>query len=491
MFREDWYAAAEALLECVAANPAHAAGTLALAECYYELGEYGEALAWVKKARVLARDNLDAANLEGSILAAQGRLDEAAEVVAATLKREPYNREALFVAAELDIARGRPSDAVTRYREAARRFPDDRRLLVSLALVLGALGDEAAARAAIERAQALHGDDYRVFYYAAYLGARAGRLDAAVRDAERSLELRPGFAAARELLAGLRYRQGDAAGALALADEALRAAPRGAAPNAKMLLLKGMALRDLGDNAGARSAFEAALSGPGTGDEFVRAALEDLLLETTDMEDASRLRWSDWHVSRARDFRARNLYEQAIFEYRRALRLYPYHSARKEYADLLKLQGYRERYLDELRFLRGLESTSGNAGQEQAIDDAIESLDAEMRGSLLRRNGVQPEELQPHWTLAVFALAGQVSLYHTGAAPIAAAYLKDLLSQERNIRTTGLGLRQPSFAAAFRSAREAAGRLCVALAERADTVVRVVCGIPTALKGEITWKSFY
>ncbi len=36
-----------------------------------------------------------------------------------------------------------------------------------------------------------------------------------------------------------------------------------------------------------------------------------------------------------------------------------------------------------------------------------------------------------------------------------------------------------------RMAREAAGRLACLLAERADTVIRVFCGIPTVLKGEM------
>ena len=36
-----------------------------------------------------------------------------------------------------------------------------------------------------------------------------------------------------------------------------------------------------------------------------------------------------------------------------------------------------------------------------------------------------------------------------------------------------------------RAWREATGRLCCALAERADAVVRVVSGIPTALKGAL------
>ena len=37
-----------------------------------------------------------------------------------------------------------------------------------------------------------------------------------------------------------------------------------------------------------------------------------------------------------------------------------------------------------------------------------------------------------------------------------------------------------------REARECAGRLACLLAERADTVVRVFCGIPRVLKGELT-----
>ncbi len=41
-------------------------------------------------------------------------------------------------------------------------------------------------------------------------------------------------------------------------------------------------------------------------------------------------------------------------------------------------------------------------------------------------------------------------------------------------------------AAGERAAREAAGRLACLLAKRADTVIRVFCGIPAVLKGEKT-----
>ena len=36
-----------------------------------------------------------------------------------------------------------------------------------------------------------------------------------------------------------------------------------------------------------------------------------------------------------------------------------------------------------------------------------------------------------------------------------------------------------------RLTREATGRLCVRLAQRAEAVVRMVCGIPTVIKGEL------
>ena len=37
-----------------------------------------------------------------------------------------------------------------------------------------------------------------------------------------------------------------------------------------------------------------------------------------------------------------------------------------------------------------------------------------------------------------------------------------------------------------RAAREAAGRLCCLLAQRADTVMRVFCGIPVVIKGGLS-----
>ena len=445
MIAEDWYGAVESFIECLRLNPSHSEGTAALAECYYELGEFEEALVWVRKARALARGNMDLANLEAFTLIALGRLDESSRVINEVLGREPYNREALFAAAELDIARGRTGEAVARYREASRRFPDDRRLLVSMALVLGSLGDTQGARSYIERALVRHPGDYKVYYYAAYLASREGRINEAAVYAEQALYYRPSYIPAQSILASLRYRAGRFEDAAALADE-LIAKNR---EDAGAWYLKGMSYIRMGRNTEALALLSTA-SVIAPDDEFIRYSLEDLLIQGTRVEDPARSQWASWHFNRARDFRTRNLVEQALFEYRRGLRLNPYARDRREYADLLRLQGYPARYLEELRFMQdlGLADTS--------LNDAVESYGALLGDALFRNWGVNPINItKPHWKLAVFSIASQSAFIHADAGAAGAAYIKELMVHERNIVPMDLELRQASFSAAFRTAREA------------------------------------
>ncbi|GMO45767.1 MAG: tetratricopeptide repeat protein [Termitinemataceae bacterium] len=443
MSNEDWYSATEDFLECIKINPSYAGAHFSLAECYYELAEYDEALNYVRGARRLARLDMNIANLEASILIAVGNLAEAEALIKEVQSRQPYNREALFAAAELDIARGKSGDAVRRYREAIRLFPDDRRLLVSLALVLGSLGDIEQAQNYIERAKELHSDDYRVFYYDAYLQARAGKINLAIANAKASLELRPSFLEAQSLLASLRYRANEFAEASALADKIINVQPKKSSP----WFLKGMAQARLGHNQDARSAFERAISIDKI-DEFARTALEDLIIKTTNLEDSSRVRPALWHFDRAEASRKQNLFTDALFEYRRGLRINPYADQRLQYAEILKLQGYPKQYLAELEFIQGI----GKSTRE--INNAVEIYSQQTKLSIFNRWKIEPVELTRPWNIAVFSVANQSAFYHTDAGYIAASYLKDILVHSQTINALDLETRQASFSTAFRNARE-------------------------------------
>ncbi|MDR1099015.1 MAG: tetratricopeptide repeat protein [Treponema sp.] len=444
MVSEDWYAAAEAFIEALRINPAHAEAGAALAECYYELGEFDEALVWARKARSLARGNMALANLEAFTLIALGQLDAAAGVIGEVLAREPYNREALFAAGELDISRGRSSEALLRYREAVRRYPDDRRLLISLALVSGSLGDMETAETYINRALVQHAEDYRVYYYAAYLGFIAGRVNEAIDYALRALHFRPGYAPARTLLAKLRYQAGQYQEAARLAGESIAANRE----DAGAWYLRGLSYIRMNRPAEALDILSSAAQIRGD-DEFVRTSLEDLIISVTSLEDPRRVQWASWHFNRARDFRTRNLIGEALFEYRRGLRLYPYARDRREYAELLRLQGYPARYLEELRFIQDL------GMGDRSLGDAVEAYDSLLSEALSRQWQVNPVDVvKRHWKTAVFSLASQSSLYHADAGAAAAAYTRELLVHDRNIEALDLELRQPSFSAGFRAARE-------------------------------------
>ena len=445
MLDEDWFAAAEFFIDCLRLNPAHSDAVAALADCYYELGEFDQALNWVRRARALSRTNTALTTLEASTLIALGRLDEASIIINGVLEREPYNKEAIFAAGELDVARGRAGDAVIRYQDAARRFPDDRKLLVSIALVFGSLGDTDSARTYIERAILQHAGDYRVYYYAAYLASKAGRLEEGIRYAENALYYRPGFIPARSLLASLWYRQGNYREAARIADELINLKR----DDSHSWYLKAISFIRMGRLSEAQNLLSIAVD-IDPDDEFIRVTLEELLINETRIEDPVRRRWASSHFARARDFRARNLVEQALFEYRRGLRLNPYSADRREYAELLRLQGYPARYLEELRFMQNL----GLA--DKTLNDAVESYNALLSTALFRRWDVDPVMIsKPHWNLAVFSLASQSAFYHADAGAGASSYIKDLLVHERNILPMDLELRQPSFSQAFRKAREA------------------------------------
>lgn len=90
--------------------------------------------------------------------------------------------------------------------------------------------------------------------------------------------------------------------------------------------------------------------------------------------------------------------------------------------------------------------------------------------------GLSPEEFARRAVWDVQTLAAE--------APDLNALAEALSAREIVIATEVGGGLVPTDPAE-RAAREAAGRLSCLLAERADTVVRVCCGLPQVLKGQL------
>ncbi len=96
--------------------------------------------------------------------------------------------------------------------------------------------------------------------------------------------------------------------------------------------------------------------------------------------------------------------------------------------------------------------------------------------TICKRLGWSREDFQKHGIRDVQELAGK-------AEDLAA--LAEQLAQKAVVIATEVGGGIVPMDAGERHNREQAGRLACLLAERADTVVRVCCGIPQVLKGEL------
>ncbi len=445
-FREDWYGAIESYLSALAKNPAYGEALVGLAEGYYGIGELDQALAYARKAEPLRRGDPALADLVGFILIGLGDLAGARASFEATLARLPNDLDARFGLALLDLAAGKRSLARARLEESLRLSPQNARALLSLALVAQEQGRERESLELIEKALRFHGGEARTQYVAASVALKAGDETGAAFHARAAIDLKPSYAEARILLASIMHRRGSYDEAVSLMREAVSRDRK----DGMAWYALGAAQAAAGKRADALYSYRTAVS-LRPDDEVARIALEDLVMDSSPAEDASRESYAEWHFRRGQELEGRSLYDQALFEYRRGLRIYPYSSrGRVLLAGLLKSRGFPGKYLSELRFLE----ENGRATRD--VLDAIEIYESLLADSLASEWGVDEDALpkRPYTVVLAFE-ESPGSCVHTGAEALAIRYLRSALSSSSRLRVADLGPRAGSFAEAFRLAREA------------------------------------
>ena len=445
-FAEDWYGAIEAYLAAIARNPSYGEALAGLAESYYGLGEYDQALSYARRALALRKGDNALANLEGFVLAALGDLAGAKKSFGLVIGRAPNDLDARFGLAVLDLAEGRRTEARARLEDSLRLSPQNGRALLSLALLAREQGRAEEARALVERALRYHGGESRTQYVAAQVADYAGDAAGAAFHARAALGIKPGYAEARLLLAQLMFRSGSYAEAVALMREAVARDRR----DGMAWYTLGAAQAAAGKRADAVYSLRTATS-LRPDDELARVALELIVMEDSPAEDQSREAYAEWHFQRGRELAERSLYDPALFEYRRGLRIYPYSgSGRLLYAELLKSRGYPGKYLSELRFLKD----NGRASRE--VLDSIEIYESLLAEDLGRAWSVEEESLpKRHYSLALMYESSPDACVHAGAEAAVLGYLKDILSSSPRLSVAEVPPAAPTYAEAFRRAREA------------------------------------
>ncbi len=445
-FAGDTYGAIEDYLAALALNPSYSTALLGLAGAYYELAEYDQAAAYARRAAPLMRGDPGLRNLEGFIALGLGDLKAAREAFSSVVSGRPNDLDARFGLALLDLAAGKKGDARQKFEESLRLSPENARALLSLALIAAEQGRFDEARVLVEKALRFHGEEPRVQYTAARLAAQAGERERAVFHARNALTASPSYADARRLLAGLMYEAASYEEAVALMREAVARNRKDAAA----WFTLGLAERGAGRPAEAAYALKQAVAQK-PDDELARIALESLVMDSSSVEDLAREPYAEWHFARGLEFEERSLYDQALFEYRRGLRVYPYSKrGRVLYAELLGRRGLPGKKLAELRFLEEI----GTA--DLAVKDAIEIYDSLLESSVSRSWGVDQYALPKRpYRVALFTLPERDESVHTAGQAVLLRYLADLLSSSSRLLLLSLAPAVSSPAEAYRRAREA------------------------------------
>jgi tetratricopeptide (TPR) repeat protein len=445
-FSEDWYGAIEGYLAVLERNPSYGEALAGLAECYYELEQYDQALSYARRAAPFLRGDPGLVDLEGFIRVGLADLAGARASFASVLATRPNDLDARFGMALLDLAAGKKTEARLRLEDSLRLSPQNARALLSLAVIASDQGRTNEAQALIEKALRYHGSEPRTQYVAARLSAERGDSADALFHARTALELKPDYPEARLLLASLMYE----GGSYDQAAQLMRAAVSSDRKDGMAWYTLGLAQEGAGKKADAIYSLKTAAA-LRPDDEIVRIALEDAVMDGTALEDGSRNAYAEWHFRRGRDFEDRSYFDEALFEYRRGLTIYPYSTpGRLLYANLLKERGYPGRYLGELNFIK-------NAGKaDQNVLDAIEIYDSLLVDSVGSSWSIDENALVKRpYRVALFYEAQPGERIHAADEALIARYVKDVLASSTKLSVAGAPSRTASLSDAFRRAREA------------------------------------
>jgi len=445
-YHENWYGAVELYQQALKENPSYNAVYQGLAECFYALGEYDQAIVYAEKARRYSPQDVDIENLYAFILIGIGRIADAQKIFSGVLNRYPNNLDARFGMAEIEVTGGRLTNASELYTAALRRQSENRKALLSLALLSYETGNTAAAQSYITRALQYHGDNAQVHYFAGYLAALAGNLDEAEKRIRAALTVNEDYDRARALLCSILYSSNRYREAMSVADLRIT----GDRKRADAWYLKALCLVKLKEN---KQAFEAAQIGLSvdTENELMRTLLEDIAVQTFEFEDENRKKLATVHRVKGDSFLNRNMTDQALYEYRRALKVYPYDTdSRQAYATILMRQGFYERSIQQLEFIQSIEKSTAR------INDTVEAYSKMLDHSVRKRWNIDPLYLnKAHLSVALFYQVNAANVFHPEAEKLTASLMNDILSYNRRFAISAHLDAPSSYMEAFRKARTA------------------------------------
>ena len=416
-----------------------------LAECFYALDEYDQAFDFVEKALSYKQADIELEALKGFILIGLNKNAEAKVFFSKILEKQPNDINAKFGLAEIEISEGRISIARDIYKEILLIRPENKKALLALTIIEHQSNNKKEANKYIKKALKYHGNDEVTSYFAAYINALDGKYETAEAYLDTALKINADYDDALSLLASVLYES-------ERYFEVIRVTDKQIAKNKKAHVawyIKTLALLKLKRQEEAMQTAKITLALFPT-NEVYRMLLEEIAIEALDFEDKFRKELSKYHSEKAEGFNNKNETEKAFFEYRRALKMYPYDlKSREAYAKLLLRKGYPQRYFDELQFIKSI----GNPSTK--ITDAIESYGKILDSSLIKKWNIDDLYLDKnHISLGLFFSKDGSTTFLPDTGSLVTNAIGDIFSYNRRFKINVYTENPTTYTDAFKMARE-------------------------------------
>jgi len=440
-----YYSAIEQYQMILKGNPSYHLIYQRLSECFYSLEEYDKAYDFVLKALSYKKSDSALEALKGFILIGLNKIDDAKIAFNGIISLEPNNINAKFGLAEIEIAEGRVSVAASIYKEILNMRAENKKALLAMAIIEHQGHNAKLANQYLKTALKYHGNDEVVAYFAAYINALREKYDVAEAYLDTALKINKDYDDALSLLSTVLYESERYFEVIKIADKQI-------AKNKKFMrawYVKTLSLIKLGKKDEALQCAKITLALMPS-NEIARLLLEELAIDILDFEDKFRKELAKYHSEKARAYNNKNESEKAFFEYRRALKMYPYDVASREaYANLLLRKGYPQRYFDELQFIKA------NSTASTKINDSLESYGKFLENSLLKKWNIDPLFLDKnHVSISLYFNKQGSSTIMPETGRLVVDAIGDVFSYNRRFKINVYENAPTNYKDAFKMARE-------------------------------------
>lgn len=345
---QDFYTATVYLKEAIAINPNYSDALFAMAEVYFFLEAYREALMLLNEVDRLG-SSVRARTLRGRTLAVLGQVNEAETLFRMVLQSEPNNIDALFGMAEVLLLQGKHDRAIRQIEDLLRLYPDNRRGLLSLALIFTNMKEFTRAQYYMDQAVYYFPHDPLVRFNAGLHFEQREMWGRALEHYQATYSINPLYNGLAERRAAVLLGTGQYAQTTEILEELIRGRGR---TNPAVWSILASTFAQMGDLQRAYTTHQEVLRLQPY-DELNRLTAEDFVMNSFPIGSTERKELGRFRYEEGVRFHRSLQNSRAHHNFRRALLLNPYDpEVRFAFGQLMNEMGAPIFYLEQLRLLK-------------------------------------------------------------------------------------------------------------------------------------------